>query len=220
MTIDQAYQFIQFCYNKRQGGYITPDQFNNLAPIMQMSLINDRIGNVKKYQPGFPVPSYGFGVTQKSREELRPLLVKPTIVSVTTGVATIPGDYLYYDTISIGGYQAQEVTEDEILEMNNSLIKPPIARFPHFVLHSNGINIYPSAPSSILLSYLRKPLTPLWNYTIVNDESVYSSSGSQDFETGITTHLEICNMILSAIGISLGKLEIAQYAEQQQQMGK
>lgn len=220
MDINSAFNFINFCSNKRQNGYVSPSDFNNLAPIAQMSVINDRLGNVKKYQPHDPTPNYGFGLNQKIREELRPLLVKPTVTAVTAGVATIPADYLYYDTISVAGKQAQEATEDEILELNNSLIKPPSTTYPKFVLHSNGINMYPTTIASILLSYLRKPATPIWNYTIVNDEPVYNPSGSQNFETGETTHLEICALILSWVGVHLNMGEIVQYAEAMQAQGK
>lgn len=215
MTINEAYIFVNFICNKKQRGYVTPDNFNNLAPIMQMSLINDRIGNIKKY----PF-QYGFGQTQKIREELRPLLVKPTVTAVTTGVAPFPADYIYYDTISVSGRQGQEVTEDEILELSNSLIKPPTLQYPKFVLHSNGINMYPVSITSILLSYLRKPATPLWNYDMVNDEPVYKVAGSQDFETHLTTHFEICARILQAVGLNLGENEITQWSEMAEATGK
>lgn len=226
MTINQAYEFVKFVYNKAQSGYITPEQFNMLAPIMQMSLINDRLGNVKKYVPGRPQPPYGFNINQKIREELRPLMVLPTTTTVTAGVATLPADYLYYDTVSAGGKLVQEVTEDQIIELNDSLIRPPNTDFPKFVIHSNGLNVYPTSITSIKLSYVKKPTDPVWNYTMVNDEPVYAASGgvvgdgnSVDFSTGPTTHLEICNMLLSAIGVHLSMPEIAQYAEQQQLKG-
>lgn len=187
---------------------------------MQTSFINDRLGNVKKYAPHDPTPNYGFGLNQKIREELRPLLVKPTLTAVTAGVATIPADYLYYDTIAVSGKQALEATEDEILELNNSLIKPPSTTYPKFVLHENGINMYPTSITAMHLSYLRKPATPVWGYTTVNDEPVYNSGTSKDWETASTTHLEICNLILSAIGVHLGMGEVTQYAESMQAKGQ
>lgn len=220
MTIDAAYQLVNLVINKRQQGYITPDQFNNVAPTMQLSLINDRIGNAKKYRPGYPIPAVGFGLNQKTREELRPLLIKPTATAVTAGVATIPADYLYYDTVTAGGYNVQEVQDDELAELNNSLIKPPTTRFPKMTIHSNGINIFPTSITTINLSYLRKPVTPVWGYTTVNDEPVYNAGTSQDFETSSTTHLEICNMILSTFGMSLNLSELVQYAEMGVQQGK
>lgn len=227
MTIDQVYRFVNFIYNKKQNGYITPEQFNDLAPIMQMSFINDRLGNVRKYRPHDPVPAYGFGMNQKTREELRPLLVKPTTTAVTSGVAVIPSDFLYYDTVTAAGKLVPEVTEDQITDLNNSLIRPPTAVYPKMVVHSNGLNIYPDTITSIKLSYVRIPATPLWNYTMVNDEAVYAATGgiigggnSQNFETSPGTHLEIANMLLSAFGVNLGLSEVVEYAEMGIQQGK
>lgn len=226
MTIDESYQFVNFVLNKKQNGYMTPSQFNNLAPIMQRSLINDRVGNIKKYNAA-GLPLYGFGQNQKTREELRKLLVKPTATTVTAGVMALPADYDYYDAVSYNGRQVQECTEDEIIELNASLIKPPTTQFPKMVIHSNGVNFYPTTIASVSFSYLRKPATPLWNYTEVNDEPVYAASGgilwsgnSQDFETSEGTHLEICNLILSAVGVSLKLGEVVQYAEMGIQQGK
>jgi len=219
MTIDQAYKYIQFVFFKRYSGYVAPADFNNLIDIHQISFINDRLGNVKKYNKEGR-PPYGFGMTQKTREELRPLLVAPSTIAVSSGLAAIPSDYLYYDTVSVNGKQAQEATEDEILELNNSLIKPPSVTYPKFVVHQNGLYLFPTSITSILLSYVSKPTTPVWNYTITNDEPEYNSSGSQDWQTAPGTHLEICRRILADVGISLGLVELAQYADAAEAEGK
>lgn len=227
MTIDESYRFTQFVFNKKQNGYIPPVDWNNLAPIMQLSLINDRLGNVKRYRPGDPVPPWGFGLTQKTREELRSISVKPTAVSVSSGLAVIPDDYLYYDTVTAGGKNVIEVTEDEITELNNNSIIPPTTQFPYMVIHSDGIHVYPSSISSINLSYIRQPATPIWNYTIVNDEPVYAVTGgvvgdgnSQDFEVSVGAQLEICCLILQAVGVSLNLQEVLQFASMWEQQGK
>jgi len=85
MTIDEAIRLTRFILNKDQNGYMSGDQFNLLAPLAQLSLVNDRIGNIKKYQVGNPVPPQGFSASQKAREELMPLMVKPTTTAVTAG---------------------------------------------------------------------------------------------------------------------------------------
>lgn len=219
MTIDQAYKFIQFVYNKAQTGYIEPSQFNMLAPIMQMSLINDRLGNVKKYRSPNQSPPYGFNSSQKIREELKGIMVKPTTIAISSGKFNYPADYLYYDTISAGDKLVQEVTEDQIVELNNSLIRPPSATYPKCVLHQEGIFVYPTSITSIKLAYVRKPDDPTWGYTIVNDEPVYDAGSSTDFEVGETAQLEVCMMILSAVGVNLSMAEVVQYAEQQKAQG-
>lgn len=220
MTIDEAYRFCQFVTNKSQQGNVTPAQFNMLAPIMQMSVINDRLGNVKKYQPGAPVPPYGFNMNDKTREELRPISVPPTVTPVTAGVATMPAGLLYLDTITVGGRLATEATDDEIALLNVSATKPPTVQYPKYVRHANGLMMYPTSITSMNMSYIITPTTPFWNYTVVNDEPVYNPSGSQDFELNPLTHFEICALILSPLGINLGLGELTAMAEAWQQQGK
>lgn len=219
MTIDQAYRFCSFVFNKNQSGNITPEQFNMLAPIMQMSLINDRLGNVKKYQPGAPVPPYGFNMNDKTREELRPISVPPTVTSVTTGVATIPTGLLYLDTITVNGRLATETTDDEIALLNISATKPPTVQYPKYVRHQTGLMIYPTSITSIRLSYIRTPAVPIWNYTVVNDEPVYNPSGSQDFEVSPMARLEVCWNIMKSIGLNLSLPEVSAFAQQMQNQG-
>jgi hypothetical protein len=91
MNINEAIQLVRFILNKDQNGNITGDNFNLMAPVAQMSVLQDRLGNIKKYQPGSPVPNYGFSVSQKAREELMPLMVKPTTTAVAAGLAAYPG---------------------------------------------------------------------------------------------------------------------------------
>jgi hypothetical protein len=220
VDINSCLLFVQFCANKKQQGYITPDEFNMLAPIAQLSLINDRLGNEKKFDPRNQIPPYGFGVNQKIREELRKILVTPTTTAVSSGIAAVPADYLYYDTISVNGRPCTEVTQDEINEMNNSLIIPPSVLFPKFLVNQSGIYIYPASITSIKLSWVRMPATPIWNFTIVNDEPVYNPSGSQDFEVSPLVHLEVCMKILSNIGIHLNMAEIVQYSKMQEAEGQ
>ena len=66
MSIDQAYQFVQFVYNKSQNGNITPGQFNVLAPTAQISIINQYLGNEAEYVPGRPIARNGFLLNQKN----------------------------------------------------------------------------------------------------------------------------------------------------------
>lgn len=221
MTIDEAIRLTKFILNKDQNGYMEADQFNLLAPLAQISVLNDRIGNIKKYQVSHPVPEVGFNISQKSREEIRPLMTKPTTTAVAAGVAAYPGDWLYYNTIqTAAGKQVKEVTEDQILELNNSANIAPNVMFPKFVMHSDGIYIYPPSITSIKISYVRKPATPIWAYTISNNEEVYDAGNSVNFELSETTHLEIVMLILQMAGVSINMLQVTQFAAAMEGQGK
>ena len=227
MTIDQAYRLIQFVANKEQQGNIKPEDFNLLAPIAQLSVLNDRLGNVKKYRPHDPVPPYGVGITQKIDEELRPVLDFST-QSVNTGEIPYPDSAIYVHTVEDPSSKCilRPVTYDELRLAEKSVIKPPIASKGIYALYGGKIVVSPSSYTNIKVSFYRKPVTPVWNYTVVSGRPVYAATGgiigdgnSHDFELSVTTHMEICMNILANVGVNLDTVALTQYAELQQQKG-
>ncbi len=220
MDIDQAYRLIQLLYNKEQGGNITPAQFNVAAEVCQISLVNDLLGNEAEYQPGMPIPKTGFSINQKNREELRPIITPFSTIAVASGLAAYPADYLYYDTMTTtGGLLITEATPDEIAILNQSQIKPPSTSYPNFVLHSDGLRIYPTSITSMKLSYVRTPIVPVWNFTTVNNEPVYAATGgeigdgdSHNFELSPLTHIRICMKIAQYFGVNLSMAQVTLYA--------
>lgn len=214
MTIDQAYQFIAYVSNKIQDGSIKPADFNMLAPIAQISVINDLLGNEKQYRPHDPTPAYGYGITDKIRTLIRPLIVKPTATAVAAGKIAYPAALLYLDAAisTTDGYPITEASSDEIAVLNVSLIKPPSSRFPKYVMYSDGLYIYPTSITNVSISYVRRPAVPVWAYTTVNEAPVYNSVGSQDFELSELVHMRICAKILQNVGINLSDERLSQYA--------
>lgn len=228
MSIDEAYNFCLYVANK-QNGNITPANFNLLAPIAQMSVLNDRLGNVKKYRPHDPVPPYALGISQKSKEEIGKFLYISTSLSVTSGFVLIPAGILYLDAMTTGalsGVIVREVQADEFILLQSSAIRPPTVQKPVFMRVNGFFHFLPLSLTSAHAFYVKTPVTPLWNYTIVSGRPVYAETGgiigsgnSQGFQMGETVHVEICAKILQAIGISLDQNSITQYAELQEQKG-
>lgn len=223
MDINACFALACYIANKEQTGNITPAQFNLLAPTMQISFINDRLGNVKKYKPHDPVPPYGWGLDDKTREELRPLYTLADI-TMTSGTGPLPDDYLYYDVFNVhsGGPPnpiVKILARDEFFIQRYSVIKPPLAAFPIGMINGANLDVLPTSITTVRCAHIRKPVTPVWGYTIVNDEPVYNAGTSQDFETSETTHFEIVSKILSAIGINLDVQMVEQYAQMEEAKG-
>lgn len=224
MTIDESYRLSSFVINKEVSGQITPGQFNLIAPQAQLVILNNRL------QPQYDAKGIlikGFGVNDNIREDLRNLMKNPQTIAVSGGIAAYPEDYIYLDAMTTNaGLPITEATADEIAVLNQSLIKPPSATFPKYVMHQNGFNIYPTSLTSIKLAYLRKPATPIWNYTESNDRAVYAATGgivgdgnSVDFELDELIHLEIVHKILQFSGLNLGLDKVVGYSVAMQQAG-
>jgi hypothetical protein len=216
MTIDEIYRITQFFYNKEQNGNIAPEQFNLVAPRAQISFINGRI--TPKYDAkGIKT---GWQSDQTIRRELSNILKLNESITVSGGIAVPPGEYIDWDSLTTnGGILIQEATPDEIAIMNRSVIAPPTATFPKFVVSEAGFHIYPTSLTPIKLNYLRQPETPIWNYTMVSGKPIYAATGgvvgagnSVDFELADITHLEIIMIILQFFGVNLSLAELTQYA--------
>ncbi len=216
MTINSVFETCSFFFNKSQNGNITPADFNLRAPRAQISFINGRI------TPGFDAKGnkIGWQSDQSIRRELSNILKLNESIAVSSGIAPYPDEFIDWDSITTnGGILITEATPDEIAIMNQSVIAPPTAGFPKFVVSELGFHIYPTSLTPIKLSYLRQPETPVWNYTEVNGQPVYTASGgvvgdgnSVDFELADITHNEIILLILESFGIHLSLPELTQYA--------
>lgn len=227
MTIDSAFRFVSYVANKEVSGVITPAQFNLLAPLAQLSFVNDRIANVKKYRPHDPVPEYGWNITQKIKEELSALYTSQ-VVTLTSGVGPMPTNFLYLDVLlTPAGSPPQRIIEeknvDEFMILKASAIKPPTATYPIFYRVATNIVtnvvVAPTTFATCQMFYVRQPTDPVWGYDIVNDVPVYNSLTSQDFQTARETHLAVCQLILQNIGINLDMQQLEQYAQLEQQKG-
>lgn len=227
MTISQAYSLLQLIYSKSQSGNITPAQWNNAADICQISMINELLGNEAEYRPGMPVPQTGFSINQKNRQELQSILKPLTTIPVTAGLMAWPSDCLYYNALTTaGGVLIKECTADEVAILNQSQICPPSLSEPNFVLASDGALVYPSTIVSVKLTYVRKPITPVWNYTVVNNVPVYAATGgvigdgvSHDWELSELVHYRICWKIAQIFGLNLSIGELVQFSTQLEQSG-
>ncbi len=228
MSIDGAYNFLQLVFNKKQAGNITVSDFNNLANICQISMLNELLGNEQEYQPGMPLPKTGYSLNQKNREELKALIKRSTALSAPLGLLPYPADYVYYDTLTtVGGILITQAAPDEVAILNQSQIKPPTAQYPRLTEYSDGIRITPATIVSVNMTYVRQPATPLWNYTIVNNEPVYAATGgvigdgnSVDWELSELVHIRICMKMAAYFGVNLSLADVAAFAMAQETQGQ
>lgn len=222
MTIDQAYRLIQLTFNKQQNGNIKPDDFNNIAPIAQLSIINQLLGNEQQYQPNLALPKYGFKSNQKISEDLRPLVDPPATIALSGGSGTYPATSLYLDTVTetSSGALIRPVEYDEAMILNSSVVRPPIVGKAIYYVLGSTINVLPATIASIKVSFVKKPTDPKWNYSISNQQPVYNPSGSQDFQIGELLHLRVCQRILQYFGVNLSLEQVTQFAMSAEAQGQ
>lgn len=234
MTIDEAKQYIYGQARKNQVGNITVAQLNIYFKRAQLEIVNDLMGNIEEYQPGRPVPKKAFEMTSIISDDLATLIKSSDITQVSGGVVTKPTDYMYFvnmeadyftnpETCDDSGYQSwvqvDFVTHGEKAARMNSQINYPDAYTPIAVNYNGTFQVYPDATQKVRLTYMRKPLDPVWGYTITNSAPVYNSGSSQDFELPEPVHTKICQKVLEYIGISTRDGELISIADQKLNSG-
>ena len=155
-----------------------------------------------------------------------------------------PDDYLHFLSMFRSFKQLNEngvfitvkrgiklLTLDQFSKRRSSVIVPINSDNMVSVMIDEGFEVYTnptvdltetwnstnSEPESrgIFLEYVRKPKSPHWGYTMVNDMYVFnpSSPNTVELELPEKTHSEIAQRMLSYIGISLRDGEPLGYAE-------
>lgn len=195
MTINEAYLFVSKVMNKEQVGYLQPSVFNLYAPIAQNEEIEILLSDLE--------------AKKKNITSLLPLYKQNTIPKILPyfGGYTLPTDYLdYVNIFTLSHKQIDVLTGNQLPERMNSLVVPPTIESPvaHFV--DKKVFIYPlTITENIVLLYVRKPIPPVFGFTMVNNRPVYNALTSQDFEIpdAVVSHSKICARILRYLGASL-----------------
>ena len=159
----------------------------------------------------------------------------PPFAPNKNGAFSYPDDYLHFISMHKRGsgvpINIKLLTLDQFSKRRSSVIVPINSDNMVSVMIDEGFEVYTnptvdltetwnstnSEPESrgIFLEYVRKPKSPHWGYTMVNDMYVFnpSSPNTVELELPEKTHSEIAQRMLSYIGISLRDGEPLGYAE-------
>ena len=160
------------------------------------------------------------------------------------GAFSYPDDYLHFLSMFRSSSELNEngvfilvrrgiklLTLDQFAKRRTSVIVPINGDNMVSVMIDEGFEVYNNPTSDlfetwdttnsepvskrIFLEYVRKPKSPHWGYTMVNDMYVFnpSSPNTVELELPEKTHSEIAQRMLSYIGISLRDGEPLGYAE-------
>ena len=219
--IDTVYKTLQTIVNKEQDGYVSPEEFNQLAKQVQDKIFRNYFEDYNRDQNkenrGLTNTGYGNLVSNQT-EKLEPFL-KEVSISISSGSYTLPSDLYYMEengVISDTGKVVDKVSVQRFNYLGNS-ISGPSEVFPIYKKIGNAITVFPSTITGDLsITYIKIPSDPKWTYTIVSGTELYnpSSSSFQDFELHPSEFSNIVLEMLSYFGINLREGEVVQVAEQ------
>lgn len=222
MNVNEVYSILQFCVNKNQSGYVTPDQFNLIINQAQRSYASYLLGTLQKYSPGRAMAPVEFGQNQVVRQRLTPIIYGYNLNIDITGFSPYPGDYMQADAMFSLPYfgRVRAVQQDYLYSVLSSKIDP-VGDSPIYLIIDNGFQFYPVTLLSSFLSYVRIPPQIFWAFTEdVNGIPAYDPALSVDPVWSDLSMLDIIVRALAFIGINLQAGMVSQYAEQIKQGGQ
>jgi len=217
VNIDTVYQTVLAIANKEQRGYITPQEFNLFANQAQMEIFEQyfydenqfsRIpGNSTEYSDMLDLLKEKISIFKKRAN---------VILSLSSSSGIFPFSMYRLGNIYVGPneeYKVQEVSKDELLNINNSIVSPTLTA-PVFVKSGNEFTVYPfGAYSNSIVTYIKSPTPVNWGYNVIDENAIYYPNSSVNFDLHPSEQTSLVMKILSYAGITLKENTLYQIGE-------
>jgi hypothetical protein len=217
LNVNYIYSASQNIINSNQTGNFKPILFNAYAPMAVVDIFS-------KY-------AHEYQATQQISDALYPFIHRVQLSQIpnTTAQFAYPSanGLQYVNLMALryripngnGGFTelpVQILTDDElgrrlqspVVAPSTTINAPPVA-----TQYDTYVQLYPETISTIVMVYLRQPVTPYWNYTIVNGLPVYTATGSTDFEFNWKQQNELIIRICQYFGVYVRDQEVIQVTE-------
>jgi hypothetical protein len=136
-------------------------------------------------------------------------------------VVTTQDDFYRLGTViySAGALPTQElerVDRGDLYHLLSSKLTAPTTTYPVYVYERQKLFVYPQTiQSGIKATYIRKPMDPVWNFTLSGNAYVYNPDTSINFELHDAEQTEIVLKVLLYAGVVVKDPTIIQVAAQQ-----
>lgn len=203
-NISNIYDFMQYICRKERGVFLTIPQAMTLLDAAQLEVYEDYF---KMY-----------GIDQVVHDAINPFKVNYQFTSAADGTVTLPEDYIHLlpNVFTVSGSTVNKVrfvNEDEWVDAITSQLRPVSLTKPIAKDYGNGFNLYPQSQQTGFLTYMRRPLTPVYDYTQVGRVITYNAAGSQQLEFSDVYIDKIIAKALGYMGINMTEPEITQFGQ-------
>ena len=136
-------------------------------------------------------------------------------------IVTTQDDFYRLGTViySAGALPTQElerVDRGELYHLLSSKLTAPTTTYPIYIYERQKLFVYPTTiQSGIQATYIRKPMDPVWNFTLSGNAYVYNPDTSINFELHDAEQTEIVLKVLLYAGVVVKDPTIIQVAAQQ-----
>ena len=244
INVNTVYQTVLLILNKEQRGYMTPDEFNSVGTQVQLEVFEKYFEDLNQQ---IRVPQTDFNYSDRVENIDEKIAIFKTFGNAVYDSTSTPGQ-IYFTLPTTDAYGAtatfyrlgtvtynnevelQRLQRNDFYTSEKSKLTKATINFPTYLYENNLLYVRPTTiTSNIQVDYVRKPLNPVWGFTVGTlgqyqyDSTVYNSAvvpatGSRNFELHESEQTEIILRILQYAGIIIRDPQIIQAAAQQVQM--
>lgn len=248
MNAGEAYQSVLYLANKSSyGGFIDPSKFTSLMQQAEMEWLYKQYNNPKQYSRDEATPLYGYAMTQRMRDNIRPYK-KSILLTPVNGKAQLPADYLHPIAFFANNYETtvtpsesldrcytttntastttttlvsvQLLEDDEFGFRVGSVTRKPTLEYPIAKMDGNTITFAPNNTLQPTLYYIKKPIGATFGYTLDADgNAIYDPTTSKSWEAPDDCHNELVEMICQYVGIHVLSTELTEFARYKETTG-
>ena len=218
VSIDTVYQKVLAIANKEQRGYITPQEFNLFADQAQKDIFEQYFYDINQFNR-VPGNDTEYSDMLRLLDEKLSIFKREAILTYnTSGFYEKPTNTYLINSITFRDRVMSELSNQERVQAENSLILKPRKKDPVYVQRQNRIYVYPitiTSNSQVKANYVVKPIMPKWNYVVANGEALYNLNGSQNFQLHAAEENNLVIKICQLAGITMGN-EVYQISSQEE----
>ena len=243
IDVNKVYTTVLSILNKKGSGYMTPDNFNKIAKVVQLELLDRAFYEynraVAKQTSGRGAQGAG-DIPRKIMDKLDPFcdLTTLTIDSTNTyfetpGYSTlISGTTItqaynnIYATLSLkvnGEFtDIERIDKSKIPFLISSKLTAPSTTFPVYYYSADLLYVFPSSITSVDLYYIAKPRDPNWVSTVDTTSFgtpiyTYDDVNSTNFRLHSSDESDLILGILKYFGVTIKDPLVIQAAQQEEQ---
>ena len=239
VNINEVYNIVLTITNKDNRGYITPEEFNNLADQAQNEIFESYFNKQLMYEAGVAITTDFSDPVLLTSEKINVFYATSTL-SLSNNAWTLPSNLYKIGIVSVNGVDADLTSHKDLKYINLSPLTAPVATQPVYTINGNTIKVYPSSiTSGVSLEYLKKPNKPKWGYLMptalqvaagVPNKPIYDSTifdpsvddygataKSLNFELHASEKNELVYKILTLSGVTIKQADIAGFGQAKEQ---
>ena len=247
IDVNKVYTTVLSILNKKGSGYMTPDNFNKIAKVVQLELLDRAFYEynraVAKQTSGRGAQGYG-DIPRKIMDKLDPFCSSSTLsIDSTNTYFEPPGqdttvtygsvgfETSIYATLSVKKFDKanpglhvdiERIEKSKIPFLFSSKLTAPSETFPVYYNSAELIYVFPNTITNIEVYYVKKPQDPTWSSsvdTVSFGTPVYNydSTSSINFTLHASDEVDLILGILKYFGVTIKDPLVIQAAQQEEQ---